>query len=73
MKKIVNVYYILEEKDIKNIKKQLFNKGLTYKELAEKIGVTTGYVSGIMLGHKHFTEKVRKQFKEQGIVLKGRK
>lgn len=69
MKKVVKVYYLLDKSDIKSIKKQLIDLDMTYAMLAKKIGVCTSYISGILSGHKHFTDKVKNQFNKHGIII----
>jgi len=45
MKKVVKTYYLLNDKDIKSIKKQLIDLDLTYERLARKTGIGKSYIS----------------------------
>lgn len=69
MKKVVKVYYLLEDKDIKSIKKQLIDLDLTYEELAKKTVIPRSYISLILTGKKHLTETIKKKFEKAGIVV----
>jgi len=69
MKKVVKTYYLLNDKDIKSIKKQLIDLDLTYERLARKTGIGKSYISLILTGRKHLTEKVKNKFGQAGIFL----
>lgn len=71
MKVITKIYYMLDEEDRKSIKKQMIDLNLTLTQMAENLSVSKAYVSAIINGDKHFTNKIRKQFESQGIVFKG--
>lgn len=70
MKVITKTYYILDEKDKKQIKKQMIDLDLTLSKMAKNIGVSKSYISEIISGKKHLTDKIIEQFKSQGITIK---
>ena len=70
MKAITKTYYILDEKDKKQIKKQMIDLDLTLSKMAKNIGVSTSYISAIISGKRCLTDKIIKQFLSQGIVIK---
>lgn len=69
MKVITKTYYILDEKDKKQIKKQMIDLNLTSALLAKNIGVSNAYISSILNGQRRVTERIVEQLRKQGISI----
>lgn len=69
MKAITKTYYILDEKDKKQIKKQMIDLDLTSALLAKNIGVSNAYISAILNGQRRVTERIVEQLRKQGISI----
>lgn len=69
MKKITKTYYLLDEEDKKNIKKQMLDMNLKLKDIAKTLGLSSAYVSSILNGERNLTEKIIEQFTSVGIKL----
>ena len=69
MKKIIKIYYELDEEDLKSIKKQMIDLNLNITKMAKNLGVSKSYLSGAIHGDRHFTTKIKEQFESQGIVF----
>lgn len=73
MKKVetTKVYYVFDEEDRKDIKKQMIDLNLTATTLAKKINVSNAYMSAIINGDRRLTPKILDSFKSVGIIIKG--
>lgn len=69
MKKIINVYYLFDKEDKKKVMDQLWDKGMSVTDLANKIGVSLGYVSSVLNGKSNVTPRVVQQFNDAGIKI----
>lgn len=71
MKKIEikKTYYVFDENDKKNIKKQMIDLNLTATALAKKINVSNAYMSAIINGQRRLTPKILKLFSSIGIKI----
>ena len=69
MKKIIKTYYLLDNNDVKKIKKFLINKNWNYSSLALELQISDSYVSALITGKRNLTKKLLQKFKEIGIEL----
>lgn len=69
MKKIVKIYYKMDENDKIDIKIQLLKMGKTLKECANELGVSSGYLSDVLNGKRNIPLHILKQFEKIGIKL----
>ena len=69
MKMVTKVYYMLDEEDKKDIKKQMIDLELSLRQMAKNLNVSPAYLSGVIAGNKHFTPRLKEQFESQGIIL----
>lgn len=69
MKTVIKIHYVLNEEDKKSIKKQMIDKDLTLRQMAKNLGVSASYLCEVIKGGRSFTNRVRKQFESQGIIL----
>ena len=69
MRTIIKISYVLDDEDKKSIKKQMVDKDLTLNGMAKNLGVSASYLCDVIKGNKHFTPKLKAQFKSQGIIL----
>lgn len=73
MKSVITVYYVLDEEDKKDIKKQMIDLELPLRQMAKNLNVSPAYLSDVIAGNRHLTSKLKEQFENQGIVFKGEK
>lgn len=71
MKKIIKISYILDDNEIKQIKKQLVDKDLSQSQLANNLGVSKAYINAIINGKKIITKRTIKILENQGIKIGG--
>lgn len=70
MKRVIKVYYVLDEEDKKDIKKQMIDLELSLRQMAKNLNVSPAYLSDVIAGNRHFTQRLKEQFESQGIILK---
>lgn len=69
MKQSIKKNYLLEEKDKKEIKKQLIDLDLSMRQLAKNMGYHHTYLYDVFNGNKHISKKLIEALKTQGIVV----
>ena len=67
----LKAYYVLDDNDVKQIKKQMVDKDLNFSKMAENLGLSRGYLSLIMQKKRSITPRIIKIFASQGIYLGG--
>lgn len=72
MKKIktIKTYYVLDENDKKQIKKQMIDLDLTLSKIAKNLNISIAYICSIINGQRRVTDKIMEQLKSQGIIIK---
>lgn len=69
MKKIIKTYYVLDDDDVKQIKKQMIDNDLNFNKLADKLGVSRSYISSIINKKRNITERVVRLLKASKIYI----
>lgn len=69
MKKIVKIYYEMDENDKIDIRIQLLKMKKALKDCANELGVSNGYLSNILNGKRIIPLQLVKQFEKIGIKL----
>lgn len=69
MIEVVKTYYVLDDEDRKELKKQMRDLGLSLIKLAKIMDYSVTYLYKIFKGDKFITQSFLEQLEEQGIVL----
>lgn len=67
--KIKKVIYVLDDEDRKQIKKQMIDLDLSFRQLAKQMGYSVSYVCQIFNGEKNVTKEFIEKLFNVGINL----
>ena len=66
---ITKTYAYFGEEDLKNFKKWLIEKGLTFGEVADKVDISWTYLSLIINGKRPLTKKFKDKLEALGYEM----